>query len=358
MKLIPSRINQYIASLRRIIYVIVFFAVCFGATWLSFNIAHAGIFSSIMSSVLGGESVSAKVIPTSFTQSSQTIALLQAAVNYDPNPEKVGDTIPIQAGGTLVADLALGNGIDSSVTTNTQISTYIVQSGDTLSGISQMFGVSVNTILWANDIKKASGIQPGQVLVILPVSGLTHIVKSGETIIGIVEKYEADLEEIIQYNDLTLDSTLSIGQSIILPDVELTTSLPTRIVTGGSGSSKNSSSYTKYYQRPIKGGVRTQGIHGYNGVDLAAPIGTSIYASAEGTVIVSRNDGGYNGGYGNFIIISHPNGTQTLYAHNSRNLVKAGEYVQQGDQIALMGSTGKSTGSHVHFEIRGAKNPF
>jgi murein DD-endopeptidase MepM/ murein hydrolase activator NlpD len=90
---------------------------------------------------------------------------------------------------------------------------------------------------------------------------------------------------------------------------------------------------------------------------LADKIGTPIHAAAAGTVIVARS-GGWNGGYGSFVIISHSNGTQTLYGHASKVLVSAGQYVDQGDTIALMGSTGQSTGSHLHFEIRGAKNPF
>ena len=80
-------------------------------------------------------------------------------------------------------------------------------------------------------------------------------------------------------------------------------------------------------------------------------------ASASGEVIISRA-GGWNGGYGSYVVIKHSNGTQTLYAHNSRNNVSVGDYVNQGDIIAFVGSTGKSTGPHVHFEIRGARNPF
>ena len=109
--------------------------------------------------------------------------------------------------------------------------------------------------------------------------------------------------------------------------------------------------------RPIAGGHRSQGIHGHNGVDLAASVGTPIYASAAGTVIISKT-GGYNGGYGNYIVIRHDNGTQTLYAHNTENYVGVGETVSQGQTIGTVGSTGRSTGAHVHFEVRGAKNPF
>ena len=358
MKFITSSKNKYSSLLKQTVALAVIFSVC-SVTMSTFSkVAHANIISSLISSLMGSESVSAKVLHLNTHQSSQTIALLQAANNFDPNPEKVGEVVPV-VGSALIADLAMGNADSSAVAvSNTQISAYIVQNGDTLSGIAQMFGVSVNTILWSNDITKASGIRPGQSLIILPVSGITHVVKSGETIKGITLQYKANLTEVLEYNELTLSSTLSVGQRIILPDVEITTSLPTRLVVGKSISSVTGSNSAGYYIRPIKIGVRTQGIHGYNGVDLAAPLGTPIYASAEGVVIVSRNDGGYNGGYGNFVIISHPNGTQSVYAHNSKNLVKAGDYVEQGQKIALMGSTGKSTGSHIHFEIRGAKNPF
>jgi murein DD-endopeptidase MepM/ murein hydrolase activator NlpD len=104
--------------------------------------------------------------------------------------------------------------------------------------------------------------------------------------------------------------------------------------------------------------VKTQGIHGYNAVDLAAPIGTPILAAASGDVIVA-NDGGWNGGYGSYVVIQHDNGSQTLYGHASAVLVSAGDHVTQGQIIARVGTSGRSTGPHVHFEIRdGIRNPF
>ena len=118
------------------------------------------------------------------------------------------------------------------------------------------------------------------------------------------------------------------------------------------------SEYAGYYLRPIVGGVRSQGIHGYNGIDIAAHVGTPILASASGDIIISK-EGGWNGGYGNYVVIRHANGTQTLYSHNSRNAVGIGEHVVQGQVIAYVGATGRTTGPHVHFEIRGGpRNPF
>ena len=115
-----------------------------------------------------------------------------------------------------------------------------------------------------------------------------------------------------------------------------------------------------YYERPVTTCIKTQGIHGHNAVDLAASnhqIGEPIRAAADGQVIVSR-DSGWNGGYGEYIVIKHANGTQTLYGHLNATDVNVGDSVTQGEVIGAMGSTGDSTGPHLHFEIRGARNPF
>ena len=186
--------------------------------------------------------------------------------------------------------------------------------------------------------------------------------KSGDTLKSLAKKYKGDIDEIAAYNGISADSALAVGDIIIIPDGEIadppatTPSTRPRIAPLPAGG--GSAVFIGYYMRPIIGGVRTQGVHGHNGVDLAAPIGTPIKASADGTVIVSK-EGGWNGGYGNYVVIQHGNGTQTLYAHTYQNLVKVGAQVTQGQNIALLGNTGKSTGPHVHFEIRnGIRNPF
>ncbi|MEK7063009.1 MAG: M23 family metallopeptidase, partial [Patescibacteria group bacterium] len=237
--------------------------------------------------------------------------------------------------------------------TSDQISVYVVREGDTLSQIAQMFNVTINTIKWNNDIK-GNTLKPGETLIILPIAGVQHIVKKGDTVASIANRYKGDKEEIIAYNDLE-SGALTVGTVIIIPDGEI---VPTSS-SGFSGSRPTSGlkEYAGYYLRPVAGGRKTQGIHGYNGIDIAAPLGTPIMASADGEVIVSRNSG-WNGGYGIYIVIRHPNGTQTLYAHNNSNTVSVGDSVKQGETIGYVGRTGKVTGSHVHFEIRGAKNPF
>lgn len=238
-----------------------------------------------------------------------------------------------------------------------RISLYTVREGDNISVVARMFGVSVNTIIWANDIKRGDVIQSGDVLIILPVSGIQHEVQKGDTLASIAKKYKADLGEILAFNNLTLNDALTAGQEVIIPDGELATTPPvssqksTRAIVRAGGPDVSG-----YFARPIMGGKKTQGIHGYNGVDLAGSCGAPIYASAAGTVIVARSYG-WNGGYGNYVVISHANGTQTLYAHNTSVQVASGQYVAQGQVIGTIGSTGRSTGCHVHFEVRGAKNP-
>jgi murein DD-endopeptidase MepM/ murein hydrolase activator NlpD len=284
------------------------------------------------------------------------MAVLQAAVNPDPHPEKIEDIVPNVSGNALIAEIGpAGTPVDVIDGESTQISIYTVRKGDTLSEIALMFDVSVNTIIWANDLGRAGSIREGQNLVILPISGVRHTIAKGDTIKGIVAKYKVDLEEVLIYNDLTLSSVLIPGRVLIIPDAEISGQVPS---SSSNIAASKSPSYPGYYIRPIQGGHKSQGIHGHNGVDLAAPVGTPIYASAAGTVIVSIKGGGWNGGYGNYIVISHSNGTQTLYSHNQENLVIVGETVEQGQMIARIGLTGKTTGPHVHFEIRGARNPF
>jgi murein DD-endopeptidase MepM/ murein hydrolase activator NlpD len=112
-----------------------------------------------------------------------------------------------------------------------------------------------------------------------------------------------------------------------------------------------------YYAQPITGTL-SQGIHPVNAVDISAPVGTIVHAAAQGIVIAVTNDDGYGSGYGNYIVIMHPNGTETLYAHLSYAIAKIGDVVSQGQPIAYSGRTGKVTGPHLHFEIRGATNPW
>ena len=319
---------------------------------------YAGFFSFLSNEV----NTSAYASYDSSEANSQNISLLEPVLSMNPNPNPGNADTTIVSGTSLYSETGpSGTMADiSDVTPTTQISTYTVREGDTLSEIAIMFNVSINTILWANEGLTTKNLQVGQTLIILPVSGIRHKVAKGDTLSTIVTKYKARLDDVLDYNDLKPNATLAIGDTVIIPDAELPfipSKKPAEAQLTAALHGANGPSYPGYYKRPLAGGTRTQGLHGYNGVDIAAPVGTPIYAAAGGTVIISLN-GLWNQGYGNYVVVSHPNGTQTLYAHASKLLVSVGQQVAQGDTIALVGSTGKSTGPHVHFEIRGARNPF
>jgi murein DD-endopeptidase MepM/ murein hydrolase activator NlpD len=220
-----------------------------------------------------------------------------------------------------------------------------------------MFGVSVNTIRWSNDLSSTGVIRVGQTLVILPVNGVRYTVKKGDTVASIAKKFKGDADEILNYNVLSLEDGLSVGQSIVIPDgVVAAPPIVPRATSKNNVAKYSGPELVGYYLRPVPG-PKTQGIHGNNGVDMGNPIGTTVVASAPGEVIIARSSG-WNGGYGQMVVITHPNGTQTLYGHLSQVDVSAGMYVVQGQRIGAVGNTGRSTGPHLHFEVRGAKNPF
>jgi len=315
----------------------------------------AGAFS-LVADILGKQ-VSAKGADSLPNQNSQTLPLLVAVRNPDPNADKGGGDITIVGDQALLAETGpIGSLADVGThrASSDQISLYIVREGDTLSQIARMFSVSVNTIIWSNDIR-GSVISPGQELVILPVSGIRHTVVKGETLASIAKKYKGDIDEILDFNNLPDNAKIAVGDVVVIPDGEIAAPAVPTITSPLRGA--GGPSIDGYFIRPISGGRKSQGLHGYNGVDLATYAGAPIVAAASGDVIISR-EGGWNGGYGNYIVIKHNNGTQTLYAHNSSNIVSVGEHVVQGQVIGYVGSTGKSTGNHVHFEVRGATNPF
>jgi LysM repeat protein len=318
---------------------------------------HAGVFS-----IFFDTAVADTIQPVSYADESnvQVMPLLRAALHTDPNPAKGGGDIIVEDG-ALVPDRDI-DGKDETVNTKTsngEISVYVVREGDTLSQIASMFDVSAKTILWANEITNPTKIRPGDELVILPITGVRHVVKKGDTIKSIAKKYSGDVDDILAYNQLASAEDISVGDTIVIPDGTISAPAPSKGASPSksSGGALASGGGSAGFTNPLPGARRTQGIHGYNGVDLAAPAGTPVYAAAGGSVIVSRSSG-WNGGYGLYVVIKHPNGTQTLYAHLSRTSVAVGSTVTAGQVIGYVGNTGRSTGDHLHFEVRGARNPF
>ncbi|MEK7615914.1 MAG: peptidoglycan DD-metalloendopeptidase family protein [Patescibacteria group bacterium] len=234
--------------------------------------------------------------------------------------------------------------------------TYVVQEGDVLGGIASDFGITLQTIISANKIANIDAIKPGTELTIPPVSGVVVMVKKGDTVSSLAKKYSADQDKIISYNGLPLAGDLRIGDEIIIPGgtPPAASKAPTKAITGGqrfAGLPK----FEGYFINSATCRI-TNLSHGRNGRDCAAAVGTPIYAAASGQVEIADGSG-YNGGYGKYVRIKHGNGTSTLYAHLSKVQVVPGETISQGQQLGLMGSTGRSTGSHLHIECHGCQNP-
>jgi len=294
--------------------------------------------------------------PDTVDYSALNMPLLSSKASPEALKAVGGADVFYDEDGFLVSTGPIGEDeISASKMSTGEISVYVVREGDSLSEIADMYGVTVNTIMWANSLSKATGIKKGDSLVILPIVGVRHTVAKGETLNSIVKKYGADLDEVLEYNSLASVDGLSVGDELLIPGGELH-SATSKVAGANPTKTTGAVSSGAGFSHPLPGSRRTQGIHGYNGVDLAAPAGTPVLAAAGGTVIVAKGTG-WNGGYGNYVVIKHKN-TQTLYAHLSSVSVGVGDIVGVGQSVGIIGNTGKSTGTHLHFEVRGGTNPF
>ena len=228
-----------------------------------------------------------------------------------------------------------------------EIVEYVVAKGDTLSDIALAFNISEDTVRWVNDIE-GSDLEPGQKLTILPVNGALHLVRPQDTLSEIALWYKADIKDIMVFNEITSESQIFAGDLLIIPDGIKPSSLPSPRSQPAKGTN---------FAYPVGSPVKiTQGLHYYNAIDFGASCGSSVYASESGKV----QRVGYDAVGGNYIRILHSGGIVTYYGHLAPVgiLVSPGQSVGRGQLIGLVGATGAATGCHVHFEVRGAANPF
>lgn len=232
---------------------------------------------------------------------------------------------------------------------------YTVQEGDTLSSIADKFDISIDSIRWQNNLQSQQSIKVGQVLQILPVTGVVHKVQKGDTVYSIAKKYDTEAQGIVDfpYNSFVNDETfeLAIGQTVVVPDgvkpSEVLWSPVARVrqVTPNAGTVVASGAFVW----PAAGTISQRFAWYHKGIDIANRATPSILAADAGTVVLAGWPDGY--GYGNRVILDHGNGFRTLYGHLSQVWVNVGQTVNRGDAIGKMGSTGRSTGIHLHFEI-------
>ena len=234
-----------------------------------------------------------------------------------------------------------------------EIQLYTVQSGDTVLGIAEKFGLQPETIQWANSSLEynADLIRPGDQLNILPINGVLHSVTSGDTLSTLASKYRVSVEEILNYGPNQLadaSAPLILGQQIVVPGG--TKPYVTRQVVAFGPVPASAKIGTGAFVWPTSGSINQRYWGGHAAVDIGAWTGAAVRASDGGYVVLAT--GGWNGGYGNHVIIDHGNGFATLYAHLNSIYVRSGENVSRGQQVGSVGNTGNSTGPHLHFEIR------
>lgn len=231
---------------------------------------------------------------------------------------------------------------------------YKVKEGDTLSEIADSFGISVNTLIWANKNLSSRSLKPGQEIILLPVSGVIHKVASNETLESIANLYKIDIEKIKKYNDVS--GVLAVGTTLVIPDAK-----PLSTTAYSSSAYSALPKISGYFAIPTTGWNWGK-LHSDNAIDIANSCGTPVYASAEGLVIEADSTG-YNSGRGQYIKILHQESPEisTSYFHLSKISVSKGKMVGKGEIIGYIGNTGNVvgyTGCHLHFEIHGAQNPF
>ena len=224
--------------------------------------------------------------------------------------------------------------------------TYKVKNGDTISGITKKFGLrNISTLISVNDIGNVRQLGAGQKLKIPSIDGIVYVVKQGDNLDSIVKKYNVKLETLLDVNELSSE-VLTKGQQLFIP--------------GAAMDQKSlKEAMGELFTMPIKAKFRWSSPYGYRidpianvksfhtGTDMACPTGTPIYAAMSGTIATA----GVSRVYGNYVIIDHGNGYQTLYAHMSKIIGSKGQWVSQGTRIGLVGSTGYSTGPHLHFTV-------
>jgi len=290
------------------------------------------------------ETIEQFVLPEETEQPIRHSSVLAALVS----PEPADNSLIIFQNNSI-----LSNAVPATMP-GKEIIQYEVQLGDTPSAIAARFGISTETVLWANGLKDSDFIKPGEQLDILPVTGVRHKVQSGDTLSNIAAQYGVNLEKIVIFNELS-SGELESGQILIIPDGKIQTDYRKKIY-----ASQKLPKLAGYFGYPTTGRI-SQGLHSYNAIDIANNCGTPIYAAAAGEIIIADSEG-WNGGAGQYVKIAHPNGTETLYAHLSQIIVKIGQKVVKGQQIGSMGHTGRTipqgaAGCHLHFSVYGAKNP-
>jgi len=302
------------------------------------------------------EEVSAeRVIPVSSSGYLDTYSISAQEIDIDLLYEEQVATL---LGGSAITSPTISeSGV--SVAARSAVEEYTVQDGDVLGSIAEKYGLSLSTLLWANNLTYRSTIRLNQKLIIPPADGVVYEVKKGDTISSIAKKYSTSTDKILSFNNLSDSSALSVGVTLMLPDATPPTSAPvtytapaSSVFTGTRGSTAPAAA-TGSWVWPTDGCYITVLFNQYyrfgqhKGLDIDGDYSSYVYATRAGTVTRA----GWFSGYGNCVDINHGDGYVTRYGHFSKLFVTVGEEVSAGEALGNVGTTGQSTGTHLHFEV-------
>lgn len=327
--------------------------------------------SSLLYGLISGEEVSSGPLdPSTYAQTSapgvggaRLAAAMAADVGFITLDDPEVQFAATLGGNSVVAPLqplVPEPGSEEGQTKIVKPTVYTVEEGDTIAGIAAKFNISTNTILWANGLTSRNTIKVGDHLTILPVTGVLHTVASGDTVSGIAQEYDVSSQDVINYNRLGDGSKLSLGQKIIVPDGDGSSQVTAPRVASANAQTERDAASNEPTPAPKQ--VESSGFvwptttqhisqyfkWGHTGIDIDNRGRPPVYVAQAGTVEFT----GWLGGYGNLIIVNHGSGITTYYAHLDKFYVSKGQQVAKGAAIGKMGSTGRSTGPHVHFEVR------
>lgn len=327
------------------------------------------LFTLVKDEFGGHEIIEDKQRPQINTNIGNQEIMALSANDMADSQEPGENNLAITQGGALVQQNIIAA---DQIRTRTEVEEYVVQPGDTASSIAANYGLSVTSILWANNLTNYSIIKPGQTLKIPPQDGVIYTIAKNDTIKKIAETYQADELSILDANPDLNPNSLAVGSTIFIPDgvkpapKPIIQTKPSAAVAIRNILSPNTptpdSAANLELENKLLWPAKSRRINQYyswrhTGLDIDGDTGDPAYAPESGKV----ERAGWSNGYGYNVVINHGNGIKTLMGHFSKILVEVGDTVERGDVVALIGSTGWSTGPHIHFEVivNGKKvNPF
>ncbi len=352
----------------------VFFGLI-GSIVIQSQVVGASDQSSFLHRFISGDEVSeGPLSPSAYAQGNGAESRLAAVdatdanfITFDDPAVQFAQTLE---GNAVVAPMRPSTDAPTDQTANTSSPSstsaskpfiYTVGDGDTIASIASRYNISANTILSANGLGSTDTIKSGDHLTILPVTGVLYTVKSGDTVLSIADAYNAKATDIVSANGLEDSSKIALGQKLIIPNGDVPIQQAPKIVSQNTQTARdpgdeptpapqkeNTASDSGFGWPTVSHHISQYFKGGHTGIDIDNRSLPPVFAAQDGTVEFA----GWLGPYGNLIILNHGNGLSTYYAHLTKFYVAKGATVKKGDAIAKMGSTGNSTGPHVHFEVR------